>query len=288
VAAGWDGHGNPAEEIVLSELAGCGFDHDFIGLRVGDLNDSFGAAAGARNAGRSSDFASARPVSLDLEDKVLSAGEVFSLLLTVAGLSGFVGGQASVRWGGAALNYLGQSSSQLKVDRNFRRGADYLWMSWSDDLAADELLSIEFLALKEGKVSDFITLACNQGFEDEIYDLQLTPHPLFLRWNASDDENDLSQAVDQSELFASEISELLGVIPNPARTFTRVGVLLGQEQSVRLVVTDLSGRRLMESAQYLGLGEQWLRIDVEGLSAGVYLFALETTDGLLTGKIVRQ
>jgi hypothetical protein len=67
-----------------------------------------------------------------------------------------------------------------------------------------------------------------------------------------------------------------------------VGVLLGQEQSVRLVVTDLSGRRLMESAQYLGVGEQWLRIDVEGLSAGVYLFALETTDGLLTGKIVRQ
>jgi hypothetical protein len=288
VAAGWDGHGNPAEEIVLSELAGCGFDHDFIGLRVGDLNDSFGAAAGARNAGRSSDFASARPVSLDLEDKVLSAGEVFSLPLTVAGLSGFAGGQASVRWDGAALNYLGQSSSQLKVDRNFRRGADYLWMSWSDDLAADELLSIEFLALKEGKVSDFITLACNQGFEDEIYDLQLTPHPLFLRWNASDDGNDLPQAVDQSELFASEISELLGVIPNPARTFTRVGVLLGQEQSVRLVVTDLSGRRLMESAQYLGVGEQWLRIDVEGLSAGVYLFALETTDGLLTGKIVRQ
>lgn len=288
VSALWDGTGNPEEEIVLSELLDCGFDHDFIGLRVGDLNDSFGADAGAANGGRSNDFTSARPVSLEVQDRKISAGEVFSLPVTIAGLPDFAGGQAAVRWDGTALRHLDQKSDQLSSNRNFRLGSDYLWVSWSDDLVADELLAIEFLALKDGKISDFIILASDDGFSDEIYDRQLTAHPLFLTWNTFNSEVGVTEASEAGELFGGKVSELLGVLPNPARSFTTVGVYLGQEQSVHLMVTDFTGRRLISHQQRLGSGEQWLRIDVQTLPAGVYPFTLQTINGLLTGRIVRQ
>lgn len=44
----WDGRGAPVESIPVTSIISCAGGHDFIGVRLGDLNGSAGAGAGAR------------------------------------------------------------------------------------------------------------------------------------------------------------------------------------------------------------------------------------------------
>jgi len=96
VDARWDGIGLPSEEISIDELLVCGFDHDFIGIRLGDLNNSLGEDAGAGNGGRSSVVNAGRPVSLEMEDYSISAGEEVSVELRLENGSLFAGGQTGL------------------------------------------------------------------------------------------------------------------------------------------------------------------------------------------------
>lgn len=287
VDAHWDGTGEPSEQISIEALLACGFDHDFIGLRLGDLNDSLGADAGANNGGRSRVVDAGRPVSLGMEDRAFSAGEEFSVNLTLENSTFFSGGQAGLRWDNSALTYLDLTSADLNPNANFRSGTDHLWMSWADKLSTDNILSIRFRAEADGHLSDFLTMAEDQRLVDEVYSKALVPHPLILSWSdavTGDSPAEYTPEVD----IAPESTSLLGVLPNPAQSFTRIGVHITKSQRVKLAVTDLSGRLLLEASPELEAGEQWIRVDVQDWPVGAYLFRIQTVDGPLSGRIIRQ
>ena len=285
VDAAWNGEGNPTERIVLGRLEECGFDHDFIGLRIGDLNDSLGADAGAEESGRRSN----RPVALELEDQTFKAGQRVDVTLRLENVDDYAGGQLALQWNAGALAYLGKESRELDSESNFRTGRDYVWLSWSEQLREENLLTMSFRATADGNLRDLITLAAERNFTDEIYAADLNDHPLFLTWKTSETTTDqpVSDIVDVLP-DAGELSRLLGVLPNPARTVTRLGVYLGSEQDVVLNVTDLNGRKLRSDITRLAAGEQWLSVDVKAWPAGIYLFNIETVNGLVSGRIVKQ
>jgi len=81
---------------------------------------------------------------------------------------------------------------------------------------------------------------------------------------------------------------LLGVLPNPASSSTRLGLSLTSGQRVELVVTDMNGRVVLSRSAELGAGEQWLRVELSKLAGGVYPFTVKTADRVLTGRIVKQ
>jgi hypothetical protein len=70
----------------------------------------------------------------------------------------------------------------------------------------------------------------------------------------------------------SDLTETLQIVGSGCDSFTRIGVNITEAQRVKLVVTDLSGRLLLEASPELEAGEQWIRLDVQDWPAGVYLF----------------
>lgn len=286
VDADWDGAGDPAEIIELDGLLDCSFDHDFIGLRLGDLDDSFeGAAAGANTGGRSNVFTDGRPSALQLDNPTFTAGDEVSVTLALADGVDFLGGQTALRWNDAALTLLGHDSDDLTAD-NFNAIPGQLRLNWTNALATDQIVTLRFRTAADGELSEYLTLAEDATFSDEVYSRNLATHPLFLTWTQP--STDPGAETDSAPDALVPTDALLGVIPNPASNNTRLGLKLTTAQRVNLTVTDFSGRVVETFATELGAGEQWLRVDIRDWPAGVYPFVVETTEGVLAGRIVKQ
>ena len=77
-------------------------------------------------------------------------------------------------------------------------------------------------------------------------------------------------------------------IPNPARGGTLVSFTLPKSQIVTLVVTDILGQerlRPLDQSPH-DAGTHQVAVSVAGLPAGVYLYRLETADGVLVRRMV--
>jgi hypothetical protein len=288
VAENWDGDGNPNEEIVLSELASCSFDHDFVGLRLGDLNDSYGADAGAANGGRSNVNYTGRPVSLELQRQSFRTGEELTVTVSLPDAAAYVGGQLALGWNASTLQYLDQSSTELDNNGNFRISQDYLWMAWGTALVEEQVVTLRFRALTAGQLEGNIFLTDDEALTEEVYDQDLGVHPLLLSWTEAIKPGNVWAVLDPQVLGPGATIELLGVLPNPARNFTRLGIYLSKAQKVEVTITDLNGRVLKNETALVEVGEQWIRVDVAGWRTGVYLFNITTSDGHLSGRIVKQ
>ncbi|MEM6772296.1 MAG: dockerin type I domain-containing protein, partial [Bacteroidota bacterium] len=137
VPANWDGAGNPPEMIVLEEVQDCSFDHDFIGIKLGDLNNTLGtfdrlsgtANAGARDGSLVAGVGRSRPEALVAADVELTVGQEVTVALRTAEGAAFVGGQAGFTWNRQALTLLDFQSTDL-ASQNFHQRGNQLLVSW--------------------------------------------------------------------------------------------------------------------------------------------------------------
>jgi hypothetical protein len=78
-----------------------------------------------------------------------------------------------------------------------------------------------------------------------------------------------------SENVTESVLTLGQNVPNPAQDYTMINYSLNQPERVTLTVRDLSGR--IVSVQEEGLkmaGQQFIRLNVDQFSAGVYTYTL--------------
>ncbi|MBC6994288.1 T9SS type A sorting domain-containing protein [Neolewinella lacunae] len=286
VEAKWQEPNPVAEEILLPAITECAFDHDFIGVRLGDLDESLGADAGAVQGTTSSAGRAARPRSLSLEDHAFRAGETFTVALRLADAAAYAGGQAELFWNKGALEYLGMTSHDLDPRRNALRLDRSLRFNWAQPLTTDEVMTLEFRAHTTGQLRDFLRLVDDAAFRDAVYQADLSAHPLYLSWAAPTSPEPSASGGSAEDM--APVETLLGVLPNPVRTTTRIGVYLPQEQAIRLTITDLSGRNIYRVAPRLAAGEHWLNVDATNWPAGVYLYTVRTAAGAATGKLLVQ
>ncbi|MEL7161495.1 MAG: T9SS type A sorting domain-containing protein, partial [Bacteroidota bacterium] len=284
VDASWDGTGTPVETIMLESIGACSFNHNFVGVRMGDLNASFGADAGAVE-GTISAVGRGRPTSFMVEDATFSAGELVDVNVRLPRGTEYAGGQAALYWNTSALEFRSRSSEHLDGERDFRDGTGYVWLSWKKVLANEELVQLRFRATADGRLRDYLRMIDQPGFADEVYTSGLQSHPLYLEWA---DVTAPAEEVEDPALLVEAGGSLLGVLPNPAHASTRIGVALAEAETVSLRVTDLSGRVVKRTQIRLDAGEQWLRVDVRDWTTGIYFYTLTTKAGSLSGKLARQ
>lgn len=101
---------------------------------------------------------------------------------------------------------------------------------------------------------------------------------------------------DSSDLMVSGLNVLgdikgqLNVYPNPANDFLNIELSdfdFLQEESVRMSVSDLTGREIKVVFEgNLSATQQKLRINIQDLQAGIYLLNLELEAGVLSTEIV--
>lgn len=116
--ADWNGAGNPSEEIILTELRDCSFEHNFVGIKLGDLNNTLGVNAGAEEGGMSS-VGRSRLQAFATENVTVVAGDEVTVSITLPEAAKYIGGQAGFYLNNRALTLLDYSSPDLGED-NYR------------------------------------------------------------------------------------------------------------------------------------------------------------------------
>lgn len=281
VDADWNGMGFPPELILLENTENCGYDHDFIGLRLGDLNTSFGGDAGGAPSGRS------RPVVLEAQDVDFGSDEEIAVSLRLTEYADLTGGQIALRWDDAGLELIDVESQTISPNGNVRTSRNYLWLNWSRELDREELLRLRFRTKRSGRLSDHLTDTEDSRLLPEVYNTDLVSQPLILSFAAAGEQPAFEPTLVDPEIVGS-VPELLGVLPNPVRELTRIGLYVPSEQQAQVIVTDMAGRRVERREVTFIAGEQWIRLDGNAWPAGVYQFTVELIEGPVSGRLLRQ
>lgn len=286
IPADWDGTGNPPESIELAELQDCTFGHDFVGIKLGDLNNTLGANAGAME-GMISGVSRSRPVSLSVADTKVVAGETVTVRAILPSGTGYAGGQAGFRWNRRALTLLDYNGAHLSED-NVVSSGNQLRFNWREQLPTDEAISLSFRATRSGLLSDFLTMEDAETFRDEVYSTNLETFPVYLNWTEPGSPNELVADTTSDTADGLTPFGLLGVYPNPVSTSVRIGINVPFAQDAALRITDALGRTVLETSPILLSGEQWIEIDARAWPTGAYNFTLRTQEGLESGVILKQ
>ena len=287
VDASWDGSGPAREHIDLPAADACTSDLDFVGLRLGDLNGSWGADAGA-GGGRSAGV-DGRPTALPLAERSFVAGETVTVDVPLPTAEAYAGGQLALGWATAALRLRDVTTPELNGRTQTRRDRGSLWISWDKALAPGaELARLTFTARTAGRLTHTLYLEETGGLTPELYAAtDLAVRPVYVQWTDTADTDGDDEAPGVPDIGpAGPDDVLLGAYPNPASHYARVGVHLVTAQTVRLTLTDAAGRRVRDRKVRLGAGEGWLRLDVRDLAAGLYAYRIETGRAGLAGRLV--
>ncbi len=83
-------------------------------------------------------------------------------------------------------------------------------------------------------------------------------------------------------LFNSEVN----IYPNPATDHVNISFISYDEFTFDLIITDMTGRQLIEEVHNAGIGNNEFRSDVNGLQQGIYLLSLRGETSAVNYKII--
>ncbi len=254
---------------------------DFIAYKLGDLNNS---AATGPQALALAPRSAGDPLHINVQDLAFQAGDRVRVAFRAADLSAFQGYQFALSFDPEALGYESlQSGAIPNLNKNnfgvfAADGAiTTLWSAPATAVDAQDatLFTLEFVALKPGKVSDYLILDRRQ-MGAEAYDLGLNLRPLTLNF----------QPVEAADAASLEVYQNR---PNPFGDETAIPFRLPESGQVTLRVFDAAGRQLLMRSNTFDAGNQeWTISGADLPGAGIYYYRLETSAGAVTRKMIRR
>ncbi len=252
--------------------------HDFVGIKIGDLNGSVQANLLAE----ADDRTVTEDLVFGLKDQQLEAGQTYEVAFTAADFESIHGYQFSLNFDASKLSFEGVEAGALSdlSARNFglsllERGV--LTTSWSSQqgvsvVDGSTVFSVSFTAKADGQLSELLQISSTYTAA-EAYNQDLDLMGVDLRF-------------DTDEVAAGEF-RLYQNTPNPFKATTTIGFHLPKGGSTTLKVFDLSGRVLQVVEGDYDKGYNEVLVDHSDLSAtGVLYYQLETADNQATRKMI--
>jgi HYR domain len=259
---------------VFPEIISMGPPYNFIGIKIGDLNNSAIPAF----AGEIDERFYTGEAELGIANLLLKKGEVYEIPFSpdTAPLSGF---QFALRFDPARLSLLkikpgyagpecfgtaGLAGGQLKTS----------WYSAAPVVAEKGRPAFTLLleATEDGWLRDALTIDETE-MAAEAYSAGLEQLHLLLNFEESGSSD-------------SEF-RLLSVRPNPFSEITAIEYFLERENRVTLTISGLSGRVVYEETRPSGTGRQAWKIGRREIpEPGLYIYRLKCGDGWAAGKLL--
>jgi Cohesin domain len=253
--------------------------HDFVGIKVGDVNSS--AVANTFSGGDDRDFAGR--LILNVKDKSLRKGQTYQVAFTAENFEELQGYQFSLFFDKDYLAVIDLVPGKLKGISLSNFGLSlmtkgFITTSWTDvepvSIGKDEpLFYLTFEARQNVNLSEVMHIS-SQYTVAEAYDKESRLWDIGLRF-------------DDSEMVQEEIW-LYQNMPNPFYHETLIGFELPQAAFVVFEVVDASGLELKRIEQHFPKGYNSIIIDHEGLSAGLLYYRMTTSGFTETKKMVLQ
>jgi hypothetical protein len=251
-----------AERAYMSTL-----DHDvagldFVGVKVGDVNES---ANTAKLSGRSAS-------SIKTDKTTAQEKEVFDVVLKTDEISNVVGMQYSFAFDPALVELVDITSTKIDLKPEnigltmIDKGVIALSWNSSDPYSlGGDVLKFTFKAKKNIDNQEILQLL-KDGLGAEIYTL-----------TSDNSIHTTSTILTYNRTFDKEQFELFQNIPNPFNSTTQIGFNLPKADKVHLKVFDLSGKMLYHTSGDFTKGYNVISLDINDMvSNGVLYYQIES------------
>ncbi len=209
-------------------------------------------------------------VGLAIADRAVEAGERVVLPVHMRSPTALAGMQLAFAAEGEL--FVAKADANIDILTHVKDGLHRVSIT-SEVLTGEAVLVLEFVAAREGMLSELISLS-TAGFTNEAYTSSgLVPMGLYLDWQ-------LGEPVGETALTAT---------PNPFDDYLQVQVRLAEGAAYTLTCHDLTGRSFAErritTAQS---GWQSLRLATQEWPTGTYFITISGPEGRFTERVLLQ
>ncbi|MEO1515870.1 MAG: cohesin domain-containing protein, partial [Bacteroidota bacterium] len=246
---------------------------DFVGIKIGDLNDSArpNLAIGSQTRSAVGDL------NLETDDISMKAGETYTVAINAENFAAISGYQFTMNFDQDAVEFAGvESNLEGLTSSNFGTsllGEGALTTSWNSEKGMDAegaIFTLTLRAKRDAELSEVLSISSDYTSAEaytsnaDLLDVKLTFHGTV--------SNDFA---------------LLQNVPNPFKDETVIGFVLPKASAASITIYDVSGKvlRLIEGEYNKGYNEVDVnRSELNG--AGVLYYTLETADYSATKKMI--
>jgi len=255
--------------------------HDFVGVKIGDVNNT----AVPNNLLGGDDRSFNGDLNFNVNDKELEAGETYEVVFTSDNFEEVAGYQYTLNFDATQLAFVDVQAGDLPGmdESNFglsllEEGA--ITTSWTNrepvSVAADvELFRITFKAKSDVTLSEALQVS-SRYTPAEAYDVNTENGQLNL----------LNVDLRFDESATERAFALMQNTPNPFVETTSIGFILPEATAATLTIMDVSGRVLKVIEGEYEAGYNVVQLDRSDLSEGMLYYRLETATDQATMKLL--
>jgi hypothetical protein len=255
------------ESISVADVTGDHLNDDFVGIKVGDVNDS-----AIPNGLTAPEDRSAGTFILDLEDRTVAAGEEISVTFT--GAEKVQGYQFTLNTPGLEVLDIASATPDMTADNFAVFTADHaLTTSFNAESATEVAVTVRFRATAAGQLSELL------GVSSRITKAEA--------YAPNGDKLDVALRFSRTTI-AGVGFELYQNQPNPFVSKTRIGFHLPEAGEATLSVFDETGRLLYTTTGDFAKGYNTVTLDRKVLTTGLLYYRLDCGAQSATRKMVQS
>ena len=252
---------------------------DFVAIKIGDVNGN----ARPSSLAVAEDRTTPKFFEIEVEDRALKAGETYTVEFSTKQLAEIQGYQFTMAYDELSINQLKSGIAGVEHFGLHKMTEGFITTSWNQPLTTDRqqptvkntestrLFSVEFTALKDGKLSEQLTIR-NRPTAVEVYDEDGTIMDVQLTFTTPSDK-------DEFVLFQNE--------PNPFHQQTNIGFYLPEASEIELILRDETGRVLKRIKENREAGYNTIQLNKEKLSNGFIYYQLNSKFGVKARKMLK-
>ena len=257
-------------------------EHDFVGVKVGDVNES----AVPNNLTGADDRSFNGNLNFNIDNQFMEAGETYEVVFRSDDFKSINGYQYTLNFDTDLLDFVNLTPGDLEgmSEANFglsllNEGA--ITTSWTNNNStnmteATALFSLTFKAKGSVQLSEALEInsrfTAAEAYAQHENDDQVSLLNVGLRFNDS--------AVEEFEFLLKQNT------PNPFRNETVIGFVLPEATNARLSVYDVSGKLLQQIEGDYAAGYNEVSLDRSNLSEGLLYYRLDTPDHSASMKML--
>jgi hypothetical protein len=265
----------------VNNLSGQEMHADFVGIKVGDVNNS---ATPNSLVGDGDDRASDYPLTIQVENQTVESDETIEISFTANYMEEWMGYQFTLEYDPAALEIIEITSGDLPnlfPEENFHhfdKDAGLLTAIWNEfDEQAQQpkttLFTLRCRTKQAGQIKDWLFLS-SRVTKAEAYTQDGTPETVRLTFAEA-----VTEVTTNFELFQNR--------PNPWTNATIIPFQLDVAGDANLSVYDMAGKLVYQIHETYSAGYHEISISRDNLpAAGLFYYTLESGEMRATRKMV--
>ena len=243
-------------------------DQDFIGVKIGDVDNS-----AIPNKGLGKVALPSNGVELDFEDANFKEGDVVSMTLKANELADMTGIQFTLLSDGLEVVDVTSNGLEISESNYAVLSSDRTTFSWNDITTRneEELFTIHFKAQTDGTLSENVTINSDITPAQVVAGSDLHIFPISLAGRNNSEQ--------EFVLYQNK--------PNPFSNSTEIAFNLPSASNATLTVMDVTGKVIFDLSGNYNKGQNKVSIDISQLNVGgILYYKLETSYQSDTKKMI--